>query len=416
MELPRRPLVVVATIGFSAPFVFALALHAARHAGAPLGLDRWTYLQADSDRVPTSKKKGSFGIAFGDLNGDRKVDIASGAHVYRNPGGDMSRTPWPRVDLPRDPASGNPLDAGLLFNVHGRGPARDILAQALPNVIWLHTEDADGASWTAKVVAQMPPPRHGNGRLMRIAKITPGFVRPEILLTGGGGTYLLQVPDNPASGDWPIRKITHTDADEQKAIGLGDIDRDGHLDLVLPAGIKLPQIEWWRNPGKTEAGAGGLWQKHAVGSTVNMSKMVEVADVNNDGRLDVVATDSEHVNSGLFWFEAPGDPVKGKWIRHDIASGYNGLDSMSVEDMNGDGRPDIVIGETKDKLRLVIYENVGGGQSWKEHVLSGGKESHKGANAVDLDGDGDFDLVSIAYFGFKDLHIWRNDNGRAPKR
>ena len=51
----------------------------------------------------------------------------------------------------------------------------------------------------------------------------------------------------------------------------------------------------------------------------------------------------------------------------------------------GDGRPDIVVGETKDKLRLVIYENVDGGKSWKPHLVSEGKESHKGANAVDLD-------------------------------
>jgi hypothetical protein len=322
----------------------------------------------------------------------------------------MAKTPWPRVDLPTDPTSGNPLDAGLLFNVKGSGPARDILAEALPNVVWLHTDDKNGASWTARIVAQLPPPRHGNGRLMRQAKITPGFSRSEILLTGGGGTYLLQVPENPEAGNWPIRKITHTDADEQKAIGLADIDRDGHLDLVLPAGIRLPQVEWWRNPGR--ATTSELWTKHLIGSTVNMSKMVEAVDINNDGRVDVVATDSEHVDSGLFWFEAPADPVGGTWKRHDIAKGYNGLDSLSVTDLNGDGRPDIAIGETKDKLRLVIYENVEGGKSWKEHVVSEGKESHKGANAVDLDGDGDLDLVSIAYFGFKDLHVWRNDSVR----
>jgi hypothetical protein len=402
---------LVAAIVIGGPFAFAAATQIAKTGPAKFGLDRWTYIQADNDRVPTSKKKGSFGIGFGDVNGDRKLDIASGAHVYRNPGGDMTKTPWPRVDLPKDPVSGNALDAGLLFNVKGTGSARDILAQALPQIVWLHTPDYTGGRWTAKVVAEMPAPRHGNGRLMRVAKITPGFTRPEILLTGGGGTYLLQVPENPDAGKWPLQKITHTDADEQKAIGLGDLDRDGHLDLVLGAGIRLPQIEWWRNPGR--AGGDSAWQKHALGSTVNMAKMIEVADVNQDGRVDVVATDSENADSGLFWFEAPADPASGKWIRHDIARGYNGLDSMSVDDMNGNGRPDIVIGETKDKLRLVIYENAGGGKSWKEHVISQGKESHKGANAVDLDGDGDLDLVSIAYFGFKDLHIWRNDNGGA---
>jgi hypothetical protein len=404
MNAARPKLFALLTL-LGAPLIFAAA-QVAKVGAARLGLDRWTYIHADDARIATSKNKGSFGIAFGDIDGDKRLDIASGAHVYRNPGGDMSKAPWPRVDLPKDPLSGNALDAGLLFNVKGAGPARDIIAEALPNIVWLHSDDK-GASWTAKIVAQMPPPRHGNGRLMRSAKITPGFTRPEILLTGGGGTYLLQVPEKPEASEWPIRKITHTDADEQKAIGLGDIDRDGHPDLVLGIGIRLPQIEWWRNPGTAK----GEWKKHALGSTINMAKMIEAVDVNNDGRLDVVATDSENADSGVFWFEAPVDPIAGKWTRHDVAKGYNGLDSMSVADMNGDGRPDIVIGETKDKLRLVIYENVGGGKSWKAHAISTGKESHKGANAVDLDGDGDLDLVSIAYFGFKDLHVWRNDNG-----
>src|SRR5690606_20248011 len=148
-------------------------------------------------------------------------------------------------------------------------------------------------------------------------------------------------------------------------------------------------------------------EKHPVGETVNMAKMIEVADVNPGGRLDVVATDSENANSGLFCCEAPPGPAQAKGVRHDSATGSNGLDSQAVADMNADGLVDIVSGETKDKRRLVIYENVGAGKSWQEHLVDQGKESHKGANAVDRDGDGDLDLVSIAYFGFKDLHIWR---------
>jgi hypothetical protein len=409
MKTPDRSTLLTLALFAGAPLFLAAGLAAAR-SGATIGLDRWTYIHADDDRSPasTTKKRGSFGIDFADVTGDGRLDIVSGSHFYRNPGSDMARTPWPEVTLPRA-ASGEPLDAGLLFNVSGRGPARDILAQSLPDIVWLHTAD-QGKTWKPKVVAQMPPPRHGNGRMMKIAKITPGFNRPEILLTAGGGTYLMQVPADPSAGNWPIRKITHTDHDEQKAIGLGDIDGDGHLDLVLSGGLRRPEIEWWRNPGS--APGSGIWEKHFVGNTINMSKMIEVADVNGNGRLDVVATDSENPDSGLFWFEAPRDPIRGKWIRHDIDKGYNGLDSLSVADMNRDGRPDIVVGETKDQLRLVIYENVGGGKSWKKHLVDQGKESHKGANAVDLDGDGDLDIVSISYFGFQDLHIWRNDNGR----
>jgi hypothetical protein len=372
-----------------------------------VGLDRWTYIHADGRREPAAGGKGDFGIGFGDLDGDGYLDIASGHYFYRNPGGDMTTVPWPRVTLPNDPRTGKALDAGLLFSLTGRGPALDILAEDLPNIVWLHTNDPQGTSWSARVVASMPRVSHDNGRSMKLARIIAGNKTPDIALSGGGGTFLLQIPDKPEAGDWPIMKVTTTAKDEQKGIGVGDVDRDGHLDLALAAGVGLPQVDWWRNPGDGSTN----WVRHPVGGTNNQAKMIELADINGDGRLDVIATE-EAKSSNVFWFEAPSDPIAMHWARHHVATGYNGLDSLSVADMDEDGRPDIVIGETKDRHRLVIYRNVDGGASWDEHLIDQGKESHKGAIAEDLDGDGHLDLISIGYFGFKDLHIWRNDNGK----
>ena len=52
----------------------------------------------------------------------------------------------------------------------------------------------------------------------------------------------------------------------------------------------------------------------------------------------------------------------------------------------------------------------GRGKSWQQHVIDQGKANHRGATAVDLDGDGALDIVGIVSFAFRDLHIWRNDN------
>lgn len=87
---------------------------------------------------------------------------------------------------------------------------------------------------------------------------------PDILLSGAGGTFLLRIPENPEAGNGPITRITTCEQDEQKGIGIGDLDRDGHLDLVLVRSVRSPQVDWWRNPGD----GAGEWIRHPIGVTI----------------------------------------------------------------------------------------------------------------------------------------------------
>jgi hypothetical protein len=82
----------------------------------------------------------------------------------------MTATPWARVTLPNDPTNGDLLDASLLFSATGTGYPSDILAENLPNIVWLHTND-QGPTWTPRVVAQMPKTSHINGRSVLLDRI-----------------------------------------------------------------------------------------------------------------------------------------------------------------------------------------------------------------------------------------------------
>jgi hypothetical protein len=74
----------------------------------------------------------------------------------------------------------------------------------------------------------------------------------------------------------------------------------------------------------------------------------------------------------------------------------------------------VVTGEHRGQLRVRIWKTTDNGLTWSETLVDTGKESHLGTRLVDLDNDGDLDIVSIAYDTFQNLHLWRNDAPPVP--
>jgi hypothetical protein len=149
---------------------------------------------------------------------------------------------------------------------------------------------------------------------------------------------------------------------------------------------------------------------------------VALADIDGDTRIDIVVTEESRsglVDSQVRWLRAPENPTDGPWASHTIAR-LRSLNSLDAGDVDGDGDMDVVVAEHTD-LRTghvasdtltAIYENVDNGASWQQHVVDRGPlSSHLGARLVDLDADGDSDLVSIAWHQLV-IHVWRNDAPR----
>ncbi len=300
-----------------------------------------------------------------------------------------------------------------MLTVDADGDGReDIIATALPNVYWLRASDNLGSSWTSTLIATLPATSHGNGQGYKIAQIIPGG-KPEIVLAAGpgrGALYYIQIPATPTAGNWPVTQITATSTDE--GVGVGDIDNDGFLDVAGAYGDNGLNVAWWKNPGNGT----GNWTRYEIGTTVNFKDRTEIADINGDGRLDVIVTEENGTTSGAstYWYEAPASPTTGTWIRHTVVT-QGTTNSLDVADMNGDGQMDIITGEQRGTTKLTIWQNVNHGASFTPHVIDSGKESHLGARVVDLNNDGRKDIVSICYDSYQLLHVWRNDaTGASP--
>jgi hypothetical protein len=364
-------------------------------ANTPLALNRWQYLQVDAQRERLASGFPAFGLAFGDINRDGQVDIVSGKYFYRNPGGAMT-APWPRVTFPVD------VDAMLVVDADGDGQP-DVIAQALPSVYWLKP-NTDGSQWTARGVASLPASSHTNGQGYRLARIVAGSSKPQIVFTTGDGVWYLRIPDDPTAGNWPSVKIATATSEDLLAVG--DVDGDGLDDVVASDGSNGTTIYWYQNPG---TGAGN-WTRRTVGDVTDWADRAELVDLNRDGRLDVVVAVENGAASGAvtYWFQAPQDPKTQTWTRRTIAT-QGSTNAMSAADMDGDGTIEVITGEHRGQLRVRIWKSTDQGLTWSDTVVDTGKESHLGARLIDLDADGDLDIVSIAYDAFPYLHLWRND-------
>jgi hypothetical protein len=332
-----------------------------------------------------------------DVNGDGYKDIIAGRYFYRNPGGDMTDR-WSRIMFNSN------VDAMLALDVDGDKFA-DAIAEALPDVLWLEAEGIQGNSWKATKIGTIPKTGHVNGQGYVLAQIIPGG-KPEVVLAAEDGIYCFEVPKDPEKGNWPKTRIASETMDE--GIGVGDIDSDGDIDIVCgrEQGGNF-SVVWFANPGD----GSDDWADKAVGLSDHAPDRIVLADINGDGRFDVVVSEERYPgkepDANLYWYE---QLAGGKFERHTIITEYS-LNNLDVADMDRDGDFDIVTCEhkgPKGKFKLQIFENDGKG-GFTEHVADRGKESHLGALLADMDNDGDLDIVSAAWDNYRYLHLWRND-------
>jgi len=147
---------------------------------------------------------------------------------------------------------------------------------------------------------------------------------------------------NPGDGDisqaWRKQTIGNAyerDPNREKnghGVLVTDVDQDGHLDILSACGAnrKSGVIFWFRNPGPAQA-RGGSWNRCKISedSKINYGGL-QLDDVNNDGWVDLFATEShgrdcdgvvQKCPGDIYWFQHPGADPTGDWNRtQDVAS------------------------------------------------------------------------------------------------
>ncbi|HUE73214.1 MAG TPA: VCBS repeat-containing protein [Pirellulaceae bacterium] len=117
---------------------------------------------------------------------------------------------------------------------------------------------------------------------------------------------------------------------------------------------------------------------------------------------------------------ATGDepPDRGQpWRRHTIDDSARGADGVRLADVNGDGHLDIATGwEEAGLVRLYLNPGPAKAKERWPAVTVGEVKSPEDAVAVDLDGDGNFDVVSCCEGNTRSVFVhWGQSRALAPR-
>jgi hypothetical protein len=133
--------------------------------------------------------------------------------------------------------------------------------------------------------------------------------------------------------------------------------------------------------------------------------------MNRDGRMDVLLAPAE--SSGkLIWYAAPADPRRGIWQPHVISDDISHAHTFKVADMDNDGDLDVVTAEMEQspRKRIRVHRNQGDALKWKEQILA--ETGSHNIRVADIGRDGDMDVIG-ANWGQRDdsyspVELWEN--------
>ena len=235
--------------------------------------------------------------------------------------------------------------------------------------------------------------------------------RMDIVAVAGDTALMWRNPGNPFAASWTVSNTLGSLGNEAVSMVLDDLDNDGWTDVAV--GDAVGNIILWRNPLTLTAPFTTSWGSDVdVADGAGAVNDLFAADLDNDGDVDLLSASNGSVQT----WQNGGAPFSGTWASATPGSSTDTVFAVVAADVDHDGDVDITSGSgSNEDYEIILWPNalIHRDIPFEEtgYVVGTLQDARfLDTVSVDLDGDGDLDLLtgSDSYTGYE-LIAWENN-------
>ncbi|MCB2156312.1 VCBS repeat-containing protein [bacterium] len=211
----------------------------------------------------------------------------------------------------------------------------------------------------------------------------------DILFGTGNYDHIAWYENLDGGGTFGPQRTIAYETTRADSVLAADLDGDGDID-VLSASPADDRIAWYENID----GAGSFGPRRTITTSADYAESIFAADLDGDGDLDVLS--ALYAGDRIAWYEnIDGNGTFGS--ERTITRATDAPPSVFAVDLDGDGDADVLSASENDDL-IAWYENIdGAGTFGPQKTITSSADRAESVFAADLDGDGDIDVLSGSY-------------------